>query len=196
MDNSTSRRPFVIKIHADGVNAVSGGSSTEDTATVLRCKLLLAEGEFIQNYAAAGSQLWLDGIASRDSKVMQFVVMHVGIKLAAPRADVFNVPLRDNITTAGTAFMQPPHYAASSRLISRLMYLVAEDIQLAVDISKLGSSQASVEIERLRIENKSLETRTLCRDNIRWWNQHFDFECEFSTSAVEFCTIGVGLAAG
>ncbi|KAE9369833.1 hypothetical protein N431DRAFT_560557 [Stipitochalara longipes BDJ] len=72
-----SQRSFAIKIHAGGINAVSGEPQTEDIATMLKRKLLLTEGKTIQDYVVAGSQLWLDGIATNDGKVMQFVATPV-----------------------------------------------------------------------------------------------------------------------
>lgn len=76
--NFSSSRPFAIKIYVGGVNAVSGESKTEDLGTTLRRAKLLKEGKSIQDYVVSGSQLWLDGIAKLDGKVMQFVAVPVG----------------------------------------------------------------------------------------------------------------------
>jgi hypothetical protein len=74
----SSHRPFAIKIHAGGINAVSGERQPEDSATMLRRKAMLEEGKSIQDYIVSGSQKRLDGIATLDGKVMQFVATPIG----------------------------------------------------------------------------------------------------------------------
>jgi hypothetical protein len=74
----SSHRPFAIKVHAGGINAVSGERQPEDGATLLRRKATLEEGKSIQDYVVSGSQKWLDGIATLDGKVMQFVATPTG----------------------------------------------------------------------------------------------------------------------
>jgi ubiquitin len=76
--NFKSSRPFAVKIHAGGINAVSGERQPEDLSTMLRRKMRLEEGKSVQDYIVTGSQLWLDGIATLDGKVMQFVATPVG----------------------------------------------------------------------------------------------------------------------
>jgi hypothetical protein len=76
--NFKSSRPFVVKIHAGGINAISGERQPEDFSTTLRRKSRLEEGKSIQDYIATGSQKWLDGIATLDGKVMQFVAAPIG----------------------------------------------------------------------------------------------------------------------
>jgi hypothetical protein len=53
--NFESKQPFAIKLYAGGINAVSGEPKTEDLATMLRRKMLLPEGKYIQDYVIAGS---------------------------------------------------------------------------------------------------------------------------------------------
>ncbi|KAF7876492.1 hypothetical protein EAF04_001582 [Stromatinia cepivora] len=78
--NFESVHPFAIKVHVGGVNAISGEHSVESPATDLRRKVRLDSGKSIQDYVVTGShgQLWLDGIAKLDGKVMQFVATSVG----------------------------------------------------------------------------------------------------------------------
>lgn len=76
--NFESTRPFAIKIYSGGVNAVSGEPMGDDMATILQRKLRLANGLSIQDYVVSGHQKWLDGIATADGKVMQFVATPVG----------------------------------------------------------------------------------------------------------------------
>jgi len=74
----SSHRPFAIKIHAGSINAVSGERQPEDSATMLRRKAMLEEGKSIQDYIVSGSQKRLDGLATLDGKVMQFVATPIG----------------------------------------------------------------------------------------------------------------------
>lgn len=63
---SKSRRPYIIKVHAGGINAVSGLASTADTAP----------GQ--QDYVVIPEQRWLDGIAVNAGLVRQFVAVPLG----------------------------------------------------------------------------------------------------------------------
>ncbi|QSZ31442.1 hypothetical protein DSL72_001007 [Monilinia vaccinii-corymbosi] len=78
--NFKSTHPFAVKIYVGGVNAVSGEPAAESLATNLRRKATLDKGKSIQDYVVTGprGQLWLDGIAKLDGKVMQFVATSVG----------------------------------------------------------------------------------------------------------------------
>lgn len=70
--------PFTIKIYVGDVNAVSGESAIETQATLARRKANLQAGKEVQDYLVAPGQLWLDGIASADGKVRQFVATKMG----------------------------------------------------------------------------------------------------------------------
>src|SRR5690242_16596378 len=68
-----SFHPFKIKIHVGGINAVSG----TDAADVI----VLSEEENANNtqdYIVAGKQYWLDGIATGNGNVGQFVAERAG----------------------------------------------------------------------------------------------------------------------
>jgi hypothetical protein len=69
---------FAIKIHVGGVNAISGEPSYETEQTQARRYKLLSEKKSIQDYVVTPKQLWLDGIASTDGTVRQFVAMPLG----------------------------------------------------------------------------------------------------------------------
>ena len=69
---------FAIKIYVGGVNAVSGEPSTDTEQTRARRYKLLSEHKSIQDYVVTPNQLWLDGIASQDGTVRQFVAMPIG----------------------------------------------------------------------------------------------------------------------
>jgi len=69
---------FAVKIHVGGVNAVSGQPSKDTDQTRARRYKLLSEHKSIQDYIVTPNQLWLDGIASQDGTVRQFVAMPLG----------------------------------------------------------------------------------------------------------------------
>ena len=73
-----SQHRFAIKIELGGVNAISGEPMDEDAATKLRRLNRLANKQSIQDYVVTPEQLWLDGIASQDGRVRQFVAMPLG----------------------------------------------------------------------------------------------------------------------
>lgn len=76
----TSRHAFAVKVCFGGVNAVSGECAVESPETHRRRQEMLAKGKPIQDYVVTGrnGQLWLDGIAKLDGKVMQFVATPAG----------------------------------------------------------------------------------------------------------------------
>ncbi|TVY46389.1 hypothetical protein LCER1_G008697 [Lachnellula cervina] len=80
--NFESTRPFAIKIYLGGINAISGEPIMETFATALRRAKLVKEKKAIQDYVvvdpANQGQLWLDGIAKLNGKVMQFVAVPSG----------------------------------------------------------------------------------------------------------------------
>lgn len=74
----TSEGRFAVKIYVGGVNAVSGGPTTEINQTQARRYQLLNEQKSIQDYIVTPNQLYIDGIASTDVTVRQFVAMPLG----------------------------------------------------------------------------------------------------------------------
>jgi hypothetical protein len=75
---TSSCNKFAIKIHVGGVNAISGEPSYETEQTQARRYKLLSEKKSIQDYVVTPRQLWLDGIASTDGTVRQFVAVPLG----------------------------------------------------------------------------------------------------------------------
>lgn len=73
-----SHNRFAIKIYLGGVNAISGEPAVENAATKLRRLSLIANNKSVQDYAITPEQLWLDGIASSEGRVRQFVAMPIG----------------------------------------------------------------------------------------------------------------------
>jgi hypothetical protein len=79
IDFSTlSEQDYMIKIYVGGVNAISGESAVEDDATKVRRQKKRADKASLQDYIVVPGQLWLDGIATTDGKVRQFVAMLFG----------------------------------------------------------------------------------------------------------------------
>ena len=76
--NFRAEKPFAVKIYIGGVNAVSGEPIQENAATALRRFAKFSSNKLIQDYVVPPRQLWLDGIASHDERVRQFVAMPLG----------------------------------------------------------------------------------------------------------------------
>lgn len=74
----TSSEKFAVKLHVGGVNAVSGEPCYETEQTQNRRYKRLSENKSIQDYVVTPDQLWLDGIASADGTVRQFVAVPLG----------------------------------------------------------------------------------------------------------------------
>jgi hypothetical protein len=60
------------------VNAISGEPAVETAATKLHRQNLLSRNESIQDYIITPNQKWLDGIATAEGQVRQFVAMPIG----------------------------------------------------------------------------------------------------------------------
>lgn len=73
-----SKSPFAIKVYLGGVNVVSGEPMVENAATRFRRLNLVGNQKSVQDYVVTPKQLWLDGIASNDGRVRQFVAMTMG----------------------------------------------------------------------------------------------------------------------
>ena len=77
-----STRPFAVKIYLGGINTISGEPIIGNFATALRRSRLLKEKKTIQDYVVVDpteeGQLWLDGVAKLNGKVMQFVAVKSG----------------------------------------------------------------------------------------------------------------------
>jgi ubiquitin len=73
-----SHGQFAVKIHVGGVNAISGEPSYETEQTKVRRHKALSEEKSVQDYVVTPNQLWLDGTASTDGTVRQFVAMPLG----------------------------------------------------------------------------------------------------------------------
>jgi Ubiquitin family len=74
----TCQNPYAIKVFIGGVNAVSGEPAVENAATRLRRRARLAQNQSVQDYLVVPEQRWIDGIATANGKVRQFVAMPMG----------------------------------------------------------------------------------------------------------------------
>ncbi|KAI0195797.1 hypothetical protein EV127DRAFT_358309 [Xylaria flabelliformis] len=76
--NFTADEPFMIKVYAGGVNAVSGEHKLETIETKMRRLDLVSKNKSIQDYIVAPRQHWIDGFAVSPGVVRQFVAMPLG----------------------------------------------------------------------------------------------------------------------
>ncbi|KAH6653835.1 hypothetical protein BKA67DRAFT_676351 [Truncatella angustata] len=76
--NFTALRPFALKVYVGGVNAVSGFPMQENETTRQKRLKMLKDGKRIQDYMVVPDQRWLDGIASEDGKIRQFIAKPKG----------------------------------------------------------------------------------------------------------------------
>lgn len=65
-------------MYVGGVNAISGEPFNENEKTKLRRKNLIKKGKSIQDYVILPDQQWLDGVATANGMVRQFVAMPYG----------------------------------------------------------------------------------------------------------------------
>ncbi len=73
-----SKAPLAIQIFVGGVNAISGEPIGDNEAIMMRRLNLMEKKKFIQDYIVTPKQLWLDGIATDNGRVRQFVAMPLG----------------------------------------------------------------------------------------------------------------------
>lgn len=73
----SSQKPFALKIYTGGVNAISGVPINESNEDML-ARLKRTNGKVKQDYVVLPDQPWLDGIASDDGRIRQFVAMPKG----------------------------------------------------------------------------------------------------------------------
>lgn len=70
-----SRSVFAIRVHAGGLNAVSGEPATEDAYSIFQYPSVEAKGNTNQDYVVTPKQSWLGGMANNGGGVRQFVAM-------------------------------------------------------------------------------------------------------------------------
>ncbi|KAL2072051.1 hypothetical protein VTL71DRAFT_11394 [Oculimacula yallundae] len=130
-------RPFAVKVYAGGVNAVSGESQSEDPAAMSRRRALLAEGKSIQDYVVAGPQEWIDGIATANGTVKQFVATPAGSGYSVES----QVTSRDSV--AGLQFeIMPAKHVLKQIIVRRLIgkSILLEDFDFDTTVGSLKIS--------------------------------------------------------
>ncbi|KAI0487632.1 hypothetical protein F4859DRAFT_525725, partial [Xylaria cf. heliscus] len=75
----TADSPFMIKVYAGGVNAVSGEHHLETVETKMRRLDLVSKDEIIQDYVVVPQQRWLDGFTVSPGVARQSVAMPLGL---------------------------------------------------------------------------------------------------------------------
>ena len=76
--NFKASQPFAIQICVGTINAISGEPIQADYSTTLHRLTKLGKGQQIQDYIVVPKQRWLDGIATTQGYVRQFVAMPLG----------------------------------------------------------------------------------------------------------------------
>ena len=70
---------FAVKVYVGGVNVISGESETETPSAILeKRRERLQRNLPLQDYMVTRDQRWLDGIATAEGKVSQFVAAPIG----------------------------------------------------------------------------------------------------------------------
>jgi len=73
------RDAFALKVYIGGVNAISGESKTKSSSlTINKRRWRKLKGLTVQGYIVTHDQRWLDGVASADGEVKQFLAAPVG----------------------------------------------------------------------------------------------------------------------
>lgn len=76
--NFTCHTPFALKVYAGGINAISGLPMVDTAASKACRQLLRATDQKIQDYIVVPNQNWLDGMATEEGIVRQFVAVPMG----------------------------------------------------------------------------------------------------------------------
>jgi hypothetical protein len=178
--NFQSRDKFAVKIYVGGVNAVSGEPSTDTEQTRARRYKLLSERKSIQDYIVTPKQLWLDGIASQDGTVRQFVAMPLGsgysVEAQITGADLIGglqlevVPAKEILSASFIApiplvMVKPagtPHFNVYVKtLTGKTITLVISELHTVYEMKHLIQDRGGIppDQQRLVYEGQQLEDR-------------------------------------
>jgi hypothetical protein len=178
--NFQSRDKFAVKIYVGGVNAVSGEPSTDTEQTRARRYKLLSERKSIQDYIVTPKQLWLDGIASQDGTVRQFVAMPLGsgysVEAQITGADLIGglqlevVPAKEILSASFIApiplvMVKPagtPHFNVYVKtLTGKTITLVISELHTVYEMKHLIQDREGIppDQQRLVYEGQQLEDR-------------------------------------
>jgi hypothetical protein len=171
-----SHDKFAVNIYVGGVNAVSGEPSTDTEQTRAHRYKLLADRKSIQDYVVTPKQNWLDGIASEDGTVRQFVAMPLGsgytVEAQVTGADLIGglqlevTPAKEGIVDqedeihvilpkpAGTPFFD----LFVKTLTGKTITLRASDLHTVYEVKSLIQDKEGIppDVQRLVYNGKSL----------------------------------------
>ncbi len=146
--NFKSRRPFAVKVFVGGVNAISGESTKEDSATIMRRLTKLSKDKSIQDYIITPRQRWLDGIARKAGFVRQFVAIPLGSGYS------IEAQITGQETTGGMRFLvvpikhQPTLFAGTSGP-GTLSVVVTTLTGKRIDVRNLGPKTLVYKLKNL-----------------------------------------------
>jgi len=147
-------REFAVQVFAGGVNAISGESKL---GSMSRAQSQIKAADSSQDYVVPPKQLWLDGIATADGKVMQFVADPVGSGYSV------EAQLTGADTVAGLQFEIIPTERIPQILVKMLTgETVTFDVRLPClvdDIKRMIEELSGIPVDRQRLifSGKALE---------------------------------------
>ncbi|KAI8946543.1 hypothetical protein F4801DRAFT_564098 [Xylaria longipes] len=145
----TADDPFMIKVYAGGVNAVSGEHNSETIETKMRRLDLVSRNKSIQDYVVVPRQPWIDGFAVSPGMVRQFVAVPLGMGYTV------EAQLTGQEVVGGLQFEITPSLPKK-----RIIHPQPEKRVIGPRLSHASSSNFSP-------SNFSIEVKTLTGKNIR-----------------------------
>jgi hypothetical protein len=169
--------PFAIKIYSGGVNVISGESKNPRSQENSAMETDFTTKHSTQDYIVTPRQTWIDGIASKDGKVQQFV--------AASEIYGYSVEaqLTNTETYSGLQFEIIPVKEVNERRMpvptTQIFVKMVDGITISLAVSKchtvddvkfLIQQQCSIPPEQMRLicAGKDLHGRTF--HPIPFWN--------------------------
>ncbi|KAL9605902.1 MAG: hypothetical protein Q9179_000923 [Wetmoreana sp. 5 TL-2023] len=139
-----SNGQFAIKVIVGGVNVISGGPLVETSATQLRRLNLFLRNESVQDYVVTPDQLWLDGIASTEGRVRQFVAMPIGAGYTV-EAQLTGEDISGGLQFEVTPARAPPKTLDSQHLIEELFIRTLTKV---VHLTHLSASDTVAQLKK------------------------------------------------
>jgi hypothetical protein len=168
--NFSASQPFAIKLYVGGVNAISGVPINETPEAMI--KRLQVSEKVKQDYIVLPEQPWLDGIASEDGRIRQFVAMPKGsgysVEVQVTGEEKIG-GLQLEITPAKLGFPMPmrtklyEHTSSHNSPAEKALDLRGKglnDSSTVLDLKRIleNEFQVSIKYQKLRFENNSYST--------------------------------------